>query len=108
LHDESSRLKLLGTLIADWCRGHNPPPVGRDTGAHVPGCRFIKAGVILVDLQPAEVLQRELDLEMPAEHEPKRDRSQLMGAMDAINGRYGNGTVHAASTGRSVLSGCGT
>lgn len=67
---------------------------------YVPGYRFIKAGVILVDLQSADVLQRELDLETPAEDEPKRDRSQLMGAMDAINGRYGKGTVHAASTGK--------
>lgn len=64
------------------------------------GYRFIKAGVILVDLQSADVLQRELDLETPAEDEPKRNRSQLMGAMDAINGRYGKGTVHAASTGK--------
>ena len=30
---------------------------------YVPGFRFIKAGVILVDLQPASLLQRELDLE---------------------------------------------
>ncbi|MCV0439302.1 MAG: Y-family DNA polymerase [Hydrogenophaga sp.] len=68
---------------------------------YVPGYRFIKAGVILVDLQPASVLQRELDLEPPEQSEVKRDRSRLMGAMDAINDRYGKGTVHAASTGRT-------
>lgn len=68
---------------------------------YVPGYRFIKAGVILVDLQPAELLQRELDLETSDEGEPKRDRSQLMRAMDAINWRYGKGSVHAAATGKA-------
>lgn len=41
----------------------------------------------------------ELDLATPTEDEPKRDHSQL-GDMNAINGRYGKGTVHAASTGK--------
>lgn len=67
---------------------------------YVPGFQFIKAGVILVDLQPASVVQVELDLDLPGEMETSRDRSALMGAMDAINGRYGKGTVHAASTGK--------
>lgn len=67
---------------------------------YVPGYRFIKAGVILVDLQSADVVQRELDLEPPGEDGPKRDRSRLMGAMDAINDRYGKGTLHAAATGK--------
>lgn len=53
-----------------------------------------------MDLQSADALQRELDQETPAENEAKRDRSQLMGAMDTINGRYGKGTVHTASTGK--------
>ena len=70
---------------------------------YVPGFRFIKAGVMLMDLQPAGILQRELDLE-PVAREDKstpRDRSRLMTAMDAINGRYGKGTVHSAATGQA-------
>lgn len=71
---------------------------------YVQGFRFIKAGVILVELQPASVQQWELDLE-PLAHEDSatattpRDRSRLMTAMDAINCRYGKGTVHSAATG---------
>lgn len=68
---------------------------------YVPGYRFIKAGVILVDLQPASVLQRELDLEPGDEPEVPRDRSKLMVAMDAINGRFGKGTVHSGATGKT-------
>lgn len=69
---------------------------------YVPGYRFIKAGVILVELQPASVHQGELDLPMPDEPEPTRDRSRLMTAVDEINSRYGKGTVHAAATGQST------
>jgi DNA polymerase V len=71
---------------------------------YVPGFRFIKAGVMLMDLQPAGILQRELDLE-PASHEgtsTPRDRSRLMTAMDTINGRFGKGTVHSAATGQQA------
>lgn len=68
---------------------------------YAPGYRFIKAGVILVDLQPASVQQLELNLEDAEISEVKRDRSRLMLAMDAINGRYGKGTVHAAATGKA-------
>lgn len=60
-----------------------------------PGYRMAKAGVMLLDLVPASVLQRELDLD----GEDLRDRSKLMVALDALNGRYGKGTVHSASTG---------
>jgi DNA polymerase V len=73
---------------------------------YVPGFRFIKAGVILVELQPASVQQWELDLE-PLAHEDAatattpRDRSRLMTAMDALNCRYGKGTVHSAATGKA-------
>lgn len=60
-----------------------------------PGYQMAKAGVMLLDLVPASVLQRELDLD----GEDLRDRSRLMVALDALNGRYGKGTVHSASTG---------
>lgn len=68
---------------------------------YVPGYRFIKAGVILVELQPARVFQCELDLDPVENAEPQRDRSRLMAAMDAINGRFGKGTVHAGATGQA-------
>lgn len=59
------------------------------------GYDLIKAGVMLLDLVPASVLQHELDLE----DDGCADRSRLMTAVDSINGRYGKGTVHVASTG---------
>ena len=62
-----------------------------------PGYRVAKAGVMLLDLVPSSVLQAELDLE----EEDQRDRSKLMVALDTLNGRYGKGTVHSASTGGS-------
>ena len=60
-----------------------------------PGYKMAKAGVMLLDLVPGNVLQVELDLE----DEDHRDRSKLMVALDTLNGRYGKGTVHSASTG---------
>lgn len=60
-----------------------------------PGYKMAKAGVMLLDLVPGSVLQGELDLE----EEDHRDRTQLMVALDTLNGRYGKGTVHSASTG---------
>jgi DNA polymerase V len=68
---------------------------------YLPGYLFIKAGVILVDLQAADLQQGELNLDDAQPVEPKRDRSRLMVAMDAINGRYGKGTVESAATGRT-------
>ncbi|WP_127804908.1 DUF4113 domain-containing protein [Hydrogenophaga sp. NH-16] len=62
--------------------------------------QFIKAGVILVDLQSASVQQRELDLGDPNEQPATRDRSRLMAAMDLINTRFGKGTVHSGGTGK--------
>jgi DNA polymerase V len=64
------------------------------------GYQFIKAGVILVDLQPASVQQQELDLCDPNEAPATSDRSRLMAAVDVINTRFGKGTVHAGSTGK--------
>ena len=60
-----------------------------------PGYKMAKAGVMLLDLVPGNVLQGELDLE----EEDQRDRTKLMVALDTLNGRYGKGTVHSASTG---------
>ncbi len=60
-----------------------------------PGYKMAKAGVMLLDLVPGNVLQGELDLE----DEDHRDRTQLMVALDALNQRYGKGTVHSGATG---------
>ena len=62
---------------------------------YVQGFQLIKAGVFLMDLQPASVQQGELELEP----EEGRDRTRLMAAMDALNGRFGMGTLHLGSTG---------
>ena len=60
-----------------------------------PGYQLIKAGVMLLDLQPSSVQQGELELEP----EPVADKSRLMIAMDTLNNRFGKGTVHVASAG---------
>lgn len=64
-----------------------------------PGFDFAKAGVMLLDLRPSGTVQVELDLE--GEEDEQRDSGRLMSAMDALNQRYGKGTVHLASTGGS-------
>lgn len=61
-----------------------------------PGFDLIKAGVMLLDLAPASRVQQEFALE---DDSADPTRARLMVAMDALNGRYGKGTVHAASTG---------
>ncbi|RYH57166.1 MAG: Y-family DNA polymerase [Alcaligenaceae bacterium] len=60
-----------------------------------PGYQLIKAGVMLLDLQSDTVHQCEL----PLEEEMGRDKSRLMSALDAINGRYDKGTLHVGATG---------
>lgn len=61
-----------------------------------PGFDLIKAGVILLDLIGAEVQQTELAFEEP----PAKDPQRLMMALDAINSRFGKGSVHVAATGQ--------
>ena len=60
-----------------------------------PGFAIAKAGVMLLDLQSCEFEQCELALE----DDPSEDRSRLMFALDALNQRYGKGTVHCGSAG---------
>lgn len=55
-----------------------------------PGFNLAKAGVMLLDLQPAAEQQLELGLQ---DDEPARNREQLMKALDGINGRWGKGTM---------------
>ena len=60
-----------------------------------PGHELVRAGVMLLDLVSSRVHQGELDLEPGGGHE----REKLMLAMDAINDKYGRGTLHLASSG---------
>lgn len=66
-----------------------------------PGFNYAKAGVMLVDLQPAGQAQGELDLFSAAEvAEPgqkERGRASLMEAVDALNLRFGRDAVRIGS-----------
>jgi DNA polymerase V len=64
---------------------------------HRPHKRFVKAGVLLQDLQPEEQLQHHLLAPLPA-HEQQR-REALMAVIDGLNRRYGRGTVQWAACG---------
>jgi len=60
-----------------------------------PGFKYKKAGVMLMDISPAENIQGEL-----FSTEPEYDkRAQLMVALDGINARYGRGSVKTGSIG---------
>lgn len=61
-----------------------------------PGYRYAKAGVMLMDLSPADRSQHELPLDA---EENRADRSALMQVLDGMNRRYGRGTVQLASAG---------
>jgi DNA polymerase V len=60
-----------------------------------PDYLYAKAGVMLLELQPASVQQTELDLE--PDEDP--DKGRLMDALDSLNRRYVRGPVLLASTG---------
>jgi DNA polymerase V len=64
-----------------------------------PDFNYAKAGVVLVDLQPASRHQGELDL-FAGDQElapPARDRTSLMDAMDVLNRRFGRDSVRVGS-----------
>ena len=84
------------------------------------GYNYAKAGVMLLDLQPASQHQNKLELELDLQSGPeleleldpidqlparastdhlRNDPGQLMQAMDAINKRYGRGALLLASAG---------
>jgi DNA polymerase V len=73
-------------------------------GVYRPGFNYVKAGVMLVDLQPQGQEQGELDLFSGTEESddavPHRDHAHLMGALDALNRRFGRGAVTVASATR--------
>ena len=59
-----------------------------------PGFAYQKAGVMLSDLRPRMMAQASLFAE------PEDDRGrQLMATLDAINGRWGRGTLRSAAEG---------
>jgi DNA polymerase V len=65
------------------------------------GFNYAKAGVTLIDLQPAGIQQGELDLYSAATdgniHSAGRDRPQLMQAIDALNRRFGRDSIQIGS-----------
>lgn len=71
-----------------------------------PGFNYVKAGVMLVDLQPAGPAQSELDLfgDAPT-HATSAGRAadRLMDTLDALNKRFGKGAVTLASAREPVV-----
>lgn len=63
-------------------------------GGYRPGCDYAKAGVCLMDIQPAHA-QFQYDLFAPAESPGAADRTML--ALDRINARFGADTLQIAS-----------
>lgn len=71
-------------------------------GVFRPGFRYAKAGVTLLELQPAAVRQEELMLssaEEAAKADERKGRQSLMSVLDAVNGRYGRGALTVGSSG---------
>jgi DNA polymerase V len=67
-----------------------------------PGHRYVKAGVVLVNLQPQARSADSADLfgDETLQPAPRRDRTRLMLAIDALNQRFGQGAVDVASAPR--------
>jgi len=62
-----------------------------------PGYRYAKAGVMLLDLQPAGLQQLELDLGGDDTQREQRN-NRLMAAMDAIQDRFGRESIRLGAT----------
>jgi DNA polymerase V len=67
------------------------------------GYKFAKAGVHLLDLCPASLVQHELGFDLVDEADDTANSSaaseQLMQTLDAVNQRFGKGVVRLASAG---------
>ena len=59
--------------------------------------RYVKAGVLLQDLQPEDQLQHHLLAPLPPELQQRR--AALLACIDGLNRRYGRGTVQWAACG---------
>lgn len=73
-----------------------------------PGFNYAKAGVMLVDLRPQGQQQGELDLFAAGSEPPDATGAspeRLMGAVDALNRRFGRGAVTVASAARQARNG---
>ena len=75
-----------------------------------PGFNYVKAGVMLIDLQPqeqaAQADARSVRRRAPQPAPPPRDRARLMSAIDTLNQRFGRGAVDVASaTARAARGG---
>jgi DNA polymerase V len=64
---------------------------------HKPRRQYVKAGVLLQDLQPESQLQHHLLAPLPPEQQQRR--AALMACIDGLNRRYGRGTVQWAACG---------
>jgi len=77
-------------------------------GIYRPGFNYAKAGVMLVELRPQGQQQGELDLfGMDGEQVAPEGRapSRLMGAVDALNRRFGRGAITVASAAHQAGNG---
>ena len=73
-----------------------------------PGFNYAKAGVMLVDLRPQGQQQGELDLFAAGSEPPDATGAspeRLMGAVDALNRRFGRGAVTVASAAHQARNG---
>lgn len=90
------------TTLAPECPTHNGLALGRLARRAVDrlyreGIQYRKAGVLLFDLQPAAGVVGSLF----AQPDPRAER--VMATMDAINRRYGRGTLKLAAEGTGAL-----
>ena len=69
-----------------------------------PGFKYAKAGVMLLELQPASHHQGELDLGCDEPAGTAEDQARLMAALDTVNSRYGKGTLQIGSAGTAARS----
>jgi DNA polymerase V len=62
------------------------------------GFQLAKAGVMLLELQSSQSNQS-MQFELALEQDNAPDKGKLMLALDAMNQRFGKGTLHMASAG---------
>jgi Domain of unknown function (DUF4113) len=86
--ERSQQLRSDG--VQDWCAGSGPFPFGECPN------RFMDPGrpIVLTALVPASQVQADL-----FDHQDRPRSTRLMGALDAINHRWGAGTLEYASSG---------
>ena len=63
------------------------------------GYRYMKAGVMLLDLSPDDVVQERLFDDDAGADEASAERGRLLGVLDGVNEAMGHGTLHYAAEG---------